>query len=287
MRYLLQSAGIVFALGYLGLISAWKNMPVQVEWGFCAVLLATLGIPHGAADHLVAEKLAHTQQKLFSLPKFLVKYLLVMGAYILLWYISPLISFSVFIAISVFHFGDLETTTDASRTHAGLLYYLQTLRSFVLGIGILGFILSQHAEEVTPIIQKFNLGVPLAVDALPIGFYIVCMLLGFQKEHTIYFMFTSITLWIGLYLPLLPAFMCYFAGCHSMYSLRVLATSLQCSLRKLVGKLVPFTVAAILMGITYVNLVSPEKWLAHSFIFLSILTLPHFFLMHQIIQKRD
>ncbi|WP_395784534.1 Brp/Blh family beta-carotene 15,15'-dioxygenase [Aquirufa sp.] len=286
MKYLLQSAGIVFSLGYLGLSSVWEDMPVQVEWGFCAVLLATLGIPHGAADHLVAEKLAHAQQQSFQLPMFLVKYLSVMAAYLLLWYISPLVSFGVFIAISVFHFGDLETTAVESRAQVGLPYYLQILRSFVLGVGILGFILSQHAQEVTPILQKFDLGITLDVETLPAGFYVVCMLLGFQKEHTVYFIYTGITLWIGIYLPLLPAFMCYFAGCHSMYSLRVLATSLQCSLWKLVGQLVPFTLAAISLGTIYLYLVSPQKWVAHAFIFLSILTLPHFFLMHKIIPKR-
>ncbi len=287
MKYLLQSAGIVFSLGFLGLSSVWKDMPVQVEWGFCAVLLATLGIPHGAADHLVAEKLAHAEQQSFHLPMFLAKYLSVMAAYLVLWYISPLVSFGVFIAISVFHFGDLETTADESRAQVGLPYYIQILRSFVLGVGILGFILSQHAQEVTPILQKFNLGITLDVQALPPAFYIVCMLLGFQKEHTVYFIYTGITLWIGLYLPLLPAFMCYFAGCHSMYSLRVLATSLQCNLWKLVGQLVPFTLAAISLGATYLYLVSPQKWVAHAFIFLSILTLPHFFLMHKIIPKRS
>jgi Brp/Blh family beta-carotene 15,15'-monooxygenase len=286
MKYLLQSAGIVFSLGYLGLSSVWEDMPVQVEWGFCAVLLATLGIPHGAADHLVAEKLAHAEQQSFHLPMFLVKYLSVMAAYLLLWYISPLVSFGVFIAISVFHFGDLETTAVESRAQVGLPYYLQILRSFVLGVGILGFILSQHAQEVTPILQKFDLGITLDVETLPAGFYVVCMLLGFQKEHTVYFIYTGITLWIGIYLPLLPAFLCYFAGCHSMYSLRVLATSLECGMWKLVGQLVPFTLAAISLGTIYLYLVSPQKWVAHAFIFLSILTLPHFFLMHKIIPKR-
>ena len=286
MKYLLQSAGIVFSLGFWGLGSVWKDMPVHVEWGFCAVLLATLGIPHGAADHLVAEKLAHAQHQSFHLPMFLVKYLSIMAAYLLLWYVSPLVSFGVFIAISVFHFGDLETTADESRAQMGLPYYLQILRSFVLGVGILGFILSQHAQEVTPILQKFDLGITLDVETLPAGFYVVCMLLGFQKEHTVYFIYTGITLWIGLYLPLLPAFMCYFAGCHSMYSLRVLATSLECGMWKLVGQLVPFTLAAISLGTTYLYLVSPQKWVAHAFIFLSILTLPHFFLMHKIIPKR-
>jgi Brp/Blh family beta-carotene 15,15'-monooxygenase len=197
-----------------------------------------------------------------------------------------LISFGVFIAISVFHFGDLETTADESRAQAGLPYYLQILRSCVLGIGILGFILAQHAQEVIPIIQKFDLGISLDVETLPIGFYIVCMLLGFQKEHTVYFIFTGITLWIGLYLPLLPAFMCYFAGCHSLYSLRVLMASLDVTWGQLYLKLLPFNILAILIGTGYVILVSPEKWLAFAFIFLSILTLPHFFLMHKIIPKK-
>ena len=287
MKYLFQSAGILFSLGYLGLSNVWKDMPVHVEWGFCAALLATFGIPHGAADHMVAEKLAHAQQKSFHLPMFLVKYLSVMAAYGILWYISPLVSFGVFIAISVFHFGDLETTSDESRAQAGLPYYLQILRSSVLGVGILGFILVQHSQEVTPILQKFDLGIPLNVETLPAGFYVVCMLLGFQKEHTVYFIYTGITLWIGLYLPLLPAFMCYFAGCHSMYSLRVLMATLEVTLGQLYLKLLPFTMLAILIGIVYVILVSPEKWLAFAFIFLSILTLPHFFLMHQIIPKRS
>lgn len=286
MTNLYRTFGVIIGLGYLLLTGLWKNMPVQVEWGFCIFLLATLGIPHGAADHLVANQLARTQNKAFNIYYFIFKYISVMIAYGVLWFYFPLISFIIFIGISVFHFGDLETTFISKKTSFDYIYYLQLFRSLILGMGILGFILSQHAEEVLKIVQNFNLGIQIPFDALPISFYIVCMLFGFQKEHTSYFINTGMTLLIGTFLPILPAFMIYFACCHSVYSLRVLSRSLEVNMKTLYIRLLPFTFLAFISGITYIMLISAEKWLAHSFIFLSILTLPHFFLMHKIIPKR-
>ena len=286
MNILYRSFGIWLSIGYLIMKSFWINMPIQVEWGFCLVLLGSLGIPHGAADHLVAGQLAVANKKSFSIYSFILKYVLVMLGYGILWHFFPLVSFIVFIGISVFHFGDLETTDTTKKSDSKVEYIVQLIRSLVLGIGILGFILSQHAMEVSIILQNFNLGITVPMNALPLGFYIFCMLLGFQKEHITYFIHTAITLVIGTFLPILPAFMCYFAGCHSVYSLRVLATSLKFSLGQLYVKLLPFTIVALLMGATYVNFVNQEKWLAHSFIFLSILTLPHFFLMHKISSQK-
>ena len=286
MINLYRTSGIWLSISYLILTSVWINMPIHVEWGICLLLLAGLGIPHGAADHLVAGELSKRTNKSFHIYSFILTYLVVMLAYGILWYFFPLVSFIIFIAISVFHFGDLETTYTVKSGDSGVSYVVQLVRSLALGIGILGFILSQHATEVSSILQNFNLGVNVPLDALPVGFYVLCMLAGFQKEHTTYFINTAITLLIGTYLPILPAFMCYFAGCHSVYSLRVLATSFRFSLGQLYVKLLPFTIAAFLMGIAYVLVLNPERWLAHAFIFLSILTLPHFFLMHQIVPKR-
>lgn len=279
-------SGILLSVGYWMMLSLWKTMPNQVEWGFCLLLLTLTGIPHGAADHLVAEKLAIQANKSFSLFAFMGKYLAVMMLYGIFWYISPFISFIIFIAISVFHFGDLETSYTKKSPQTGSPYFLSLLRSLVLGTGILGFILSQHALDVSNILQQFKLGIQVDFDGLPMGFYIICILLGYQKEHKIYFIHTAITLLIGNYLPILPAFMCYFAGCHAVYSLRVLSTSLAISMRALYLKLIPFTCLALGMGVIYVSFVHQEKWLAHAFMFLAILTLPHFFLMHRIAFKK-
>ena len=283
-----QYSGIMISVGYWMLMNLWKTMPIQVEWGFCLLLLAITGIPHGAADHLVAEKLAFRANKSFSLSIFIIKYLSVMLMYGIVWYFFPLLSFILFILISVFHFGDLETTFTTKSNLSGIRYLLEIIRSLILGAGILGFILSQHAVEVSNILQHFNLGVTIPVDTFSGGFYLFCILLGFQKEHQTYFIHTAVTLLIGTYLPILPAFMCYFAGCHAIYSLRVLSTSLAIPLASIYRSLLPFTGLAFLMGALYVCIVSQDKWIAHAFMFLSILTLPHFFLMHQIsVKKRE
>ncbi|MHA8092780.1 Brp/Blh family beta-carotene 15,15'-dioxygenase [Aquirufa regiilacus] len=286
MKMAFRYSGIFLSLGYLLVISLWKTMPVQVEWGFCLLLLATLGIPHGAADHLLAQKLASQANKTFGIFSFLGKYLLVMLLYGSLWYVSPLLSFLIFIAISVFHFGDLETSGKQNLHLSRIQYYLSLVRSMILGTGILGFILSQNAQEVSRILQNFDLGVVISFDALPVSFYILCILVGYQKDHKTYFIHTAITLLIGTYLPILPAFICYFAGCHAVYSLKVLSTSLEINLTTLYKRLIPFTCLALVMGTIYVGFVSEEKWLAHAFIYLSILTMPHFILMHQITIKK-
>lgn len=283
MKMAFHLSGIALSIAYLIGISLWKTMPVQVEWGFCLFLLATLGIPHGAADHLVAQKLAIQEKKSFRIFSFIIKYILVMFLYGCLWYISPLISFLIFIVISIFHFGDLETSSKRSNHLSPIQYYISIIRSMILGLGILGFILSQHAKDVSAILQKFDLGVVISIDTLPVGFYIVCILAGYQKDHKIYFIHTAATLFIGTFLPILPAFMCYFAGCHSVYSLKALSNTLEIPLASLYKRLIPFTCIALFMGTLYIGFVSEEKWLAHAFMFLSILTLPHFFLMHQII----
>lgn len=282
MKQLSHFSGIGLSFAYWILISLWNTMPIEMEWGFCVLLLASLGIPHGAADHLVAKQLSSGSGKPFNFFVFIVKYLSVMLIYAMLWYVSPLISFIIFIGISVFHFGDLETSVKSKTEVKGLKYSWEILISLMLGIGILGFILSVHAQEVQLILQSFDLGHSIPIDYLPPAFYLVCIFIGYQKTHASYFINTGITLLIGIYLPILPAFMCYFAGCHAVYSLRILARSMNLSLKKLYLQLLPFTFLAFALGIGYILIINPSKWLAHSFIFLSILTLPHFFLMHKI-----
>jgi len=102
------------------------------------------------------------------------------------------------------------------------------------------------------------------------------MLVGFQKEHTSYFINTLLTLIIGMYIPLIPAFMCYFGACHSMYSLRVLSNSLQMTFGQLYQKLIPLSLFAIILGIAYISFVDSEKWLAHAFIFYRFSPYPFF-----------
>lgn len=281
MKNLYASLGIISSLIYWVLALLIENNK-QLDLVYGACLLVLLGIPHGAVDHLVAQRLAENKKKSFSLLGFISSYLGIMLAYAICWQFFPNTSFLVFIAISIFHFGDLEITSKPTEAQSNGQYWIQILRSCLLGLGILGFILFSHPKEVNAILMNLPKGFAYQLVEFPSYFFLGLMLLGFQKEHTKYFINTAITLWIGSYLPLIPAFMCYFGACHSTYSLRVLSESLPLAFGKLYLKLIPFTLLALVMGLAYLFFVSQEKWLAHSFVFLSILTLPHFFLMHQI-----
>ncbi len=279
-----STAGIFLSLLYI-LISWLLPSFIHLDLVFGGILLVFMGIPHGAVDHLVAKRLKESRNEPFQLMNFLGKYLGVMLLYGIVWQYLPNLSFILFLGISVFHFGDLEHTSELKHKPTVSIYAWQIGRSVILGTGILGYILTSHGTEVNEILGKLPIDSTLRLGTLSSTYFLGMIVLGFQKEHTYYFVNTLLTLLLGSYIPLIPAFMCYFGACHAAYSLRVLSTSLHMPFAHLYAKLLPLTVVAIIMGVCYISWVSSEKWLAHAFIFLSILTLPHFFLMHQIAHK--
>jgi Brp/Blh family beta-carotene 15,15'-monooxygenase len=284
MKNLYSSLGVFASLFYL-VVSFFLVENKLFDYIFAGLMLVLLGIPHGAVDHLVAERLAKQKNESFTLAPFIMKYLGIMFAYGVCWQFFPQLSFILFIGISIFHFGDIESTKTYSPIQSTGKYILQIVRSSLLGLGILGFILTSHREEVNAILVNLPMGSSYRLGTISTYYFLGMMLLGFQKEHASYFINTLVTLLMGKYIPLIPAFVCYFGACHAMYSLRILSDSLQMTFGQLYLKLLPLTLVAIILGIAYVSLVNSEKWLAHAFIFLSILTLPHFFLMHQIAHK--
>lgn len=69
-----------------------------------ALLIALLGLPHGALDPVVAYR-AGLWQRPLGLLAFLCVYLVLCGAMLALWWRFPLIGFLVFFIISALHFG--------------------------------------------------------------------------------------------------------------------------------------------------------------------------------------
>lgn len=284
MTRLYASGGIVASMLYMLLSFILVDLK-HLDLLFGALMLILLGIPHGAVDHLVAQKIAEQKKEKFKLALFIIKYLGIMLVYGVCWHFFPELSFILFIGISIFHFGDIESTATYSPITTNGEYILQIVRSSLLGLGILGFILTSHREEVNAVLAHLPMGSTYRLGNISTYYFLGMMLLGFQKEHTSYFINTLLTLIMGMYIPLIPAFMCYFGACHATYSLRVLSESLQMTFGQLYQKLLPLSLVAIILGIGYISFVDSEKWLAHAFIFLSILTLPHFFLMHQIAHR--
>jgi Brp/Blh family beta-carotene 15,15'-monooxygenase len=268
---------LLYLLSYL-VVGPWDT---SVDYVVAGILLFTTGIPHGAGDHLIAQKIASREKLTFHLKPFILYYVGIMLAYAVLWYITPLISFIIFIVISVFHFGDMEDLAEIEPKKN----YVNLARTIFLGVGILSFILFSHWGEVVEIVTRMEVSIPPKLPGTFLYLSLVFLLLGFQKKNATHFINTFITLIIGYFLPLIPAFICYFSCCHAVYSFIGMKNHLELNFFELYKKLVPFSLGALFLGSIYMILVSKDLQIYPVFIFLSLLTLPHFLLMHKLIKR--
>ena len=266
----------LYALAYLT-IGPWEK---SIDLSIAGLLLISTGIPHGAGDHLIAKKIAARHNKSFHLTAFISSYLGVMAGYALVWYLQPTLAFLIFIGISVFHFGDMEDLEKINPKDK----WQGNLRTIFLGTGILSLILISHWNEVAEIVSQMK--VPISSKIPTYLFYIsfIFLILGFQKKNFNHFLNTLLTLIAGFYVPLIPAFIFYFSCCHAVYSLTGMMEHLQMTITELYKNLLPFTLGAIILGIIYTIFVSKDIQLYPIFMFLSLLTLPHFILMHRLIK---
>jgi Brp/Blh family beta-carotene 15,15'-monooxygenase len=273
--------GAIFTLLYLLCYLVVGPWDASVDYVLAGVLLFTTGIPHGAGDHLIAQKIASRENLTFHIKPFILIYVGIMLAYAALWYITPLISFIIFIAISVFHFGDMEDLDEIEPKKT----YISIARTVFLGSGILSFILFSHWPEAVEIISKMQVDIPATIPDSFLFVSIILLALGFQKKNFPAFINTFLTLIIGYFLPLIPAFICYFSCCHAIYSFKGMKKRLELTFLELYKKLIPFSVMALFIGIGYIFLIAKDLQLFPIFIFLSLLTLPHFLLMHKLIKR--
>ena len=273
--------GAIITTLYLGaslLLGPWSS---TIDLYICGLLLFLIGIPHGAGDHLIAKKIADRLHLSFHLKPFIIYYVGIMAAYAVLWYISPLIAFVIFIGISVFHFGDMEDLAAVQPKET----LLNLARTISLGSGILFFILFSHWSEVIIIVNQMQVKLPLNLPTFALPFSVFLLILGFQKKNYPTFINTFLALVIGNFLPLIPAFICYFSCCHAIYSFIGLKNHLETSFLNLYKKLFPFSLGASFLCFAYMFLTSNTLQVYPIFIFLSLLTLPHFLLMHKLIKR--
>lgn len=91
-------------------------------------LVILLGIPHGATDYLLNEYAQAERGLGTSRGRFILKYLLFIAGYGMLWVLSPVFSLIVFLLISAYHFGETHwqgySITTGTNSYAKLIYLL-------------------------------------------------------------------------------------------------------------------------------------------------------------------
>ncbi|EIM77816.1 beta-carotene 15,15'-monooxygenase, brp/blh family protein [Nitritalea halalkaliphila LW7] len=249
-----------------------------------ALVMVTVGIPHGAVDHLLASSTTASPWK------FYLRYLGIMAAYTLLWVLAPLLALFLFLFVSAYHFGQMHLETQAQ----GLV---QKITYSSIGFGFLGLIVFGDWQASAALLSSFFTLPDLFPYRNWIGVGSMLLLIPlyahYPKNPRIWLAISAlaISLWV---LPLYLSFALYFGFWHSLPSLKIEYIGLKAKgnvgdYTNFIRNLLPFSLLSLLgIGILLVagmRYLEPNQLMLLFFILVSLITAPHVLVMDTYIEK--
>ena len=274
--------------------------PHNVQFLIFFVGIILLGVPHGAADLLVASK--NEQNNTFSKIKFFAIYLGRLLLFSLILWFFPVIGNIIFILIASYHFGETDLHKFKTDTVLGKLFVTS------YGLLILSVILINHFEDVRPIFEMFKSGEKnidlinwidanrkLIMSCSGILFF-TSTFVYFLKNNNVEdkdkgdFLVQFVCLLVLLFsMPMVLGFSFYFILWHSVLSLRNIVTYLRLGnankISTIVKQISLFSLLAMagigIFGYSAFMYMSNNNAMAgYIFLGLAVLTAPHMEVMH-------
>ena len=259
------------------------------------ILLASvivIGIPHGAIDHIMAEKVYGLDNTWKGTAQFYGGYLGLMFVVGMLWLLEPVIGMLFFFAISIYHFGQADMEDFVTPGSSGIPWYV------VRGSLVLGLILFSDTSVSYPIMaQALSMDPQTLAGALPAGpgalivlsalyalLFSSAVLTGKVVNWARLLADSTLILILFLTAGPLVGFAVYFALWHSAGHIVEMQQFLRekrrpMSLKSFYKAAAPFTLIslfglAVLAGINHAFGLE-DQFIALMFILISVLTLPH------------
>jgi beta-carotene 15,15'-dioxygenase len=271
----------------------------QYEFALFFAGIILLGIPHGAADLLVAKQNAYCERKPFLGSVFFINYLGRLLLFALLIWQLPWVGILLFVLFAAYHFGETDLYFFSTNTVKGKLFV------FSYGWVILSVILLNNYGEVLELLRLYDNSAHSSDILKWIGLFRYQLL-----SFSVFFFFISTFLFFNgknyhedlkghfliqllaivvilFYLPLLQGFTFYFVIWHSLLSLRNIVRYLRLSdqykytqiLRQIVLYSVLAIVGMVLFGIAGYLWSGANAIVIGLLIGLAVLTAPHMQIM--------
>lgn len=284
------------------------NISPEIQFFCFAIGILILGIPHGAADLLVATQNANYSEKKFSLIRFFLNYIGRLTLFAFTLWFFPLFGNILFIFLAAYHFGETDLHQFKTDTLIGKLLVMS------YGLVILSVIIMPNFDEVRPILMLFEAGftnitfiswldfhrteivlssLALLLSSSFLYFYYVDSNIDFRQTSFLLFQFCLILL-VLYNLPMLLGFTYYFVIWHSIWSLNNITTYLKTDSKKYTSQLVFkqitfYSILAIggiiIFGAAGFMFINHTAIMAYSFLGLAVLTAPHLQVMHDMYYK--
>jgi len=280
----------VLGLGIALLFILIPNLPIAVQFSVFGVILVLVGIPHGGIDHLIHNPEIRPK----GLIHFIIRYLLLMSAYGLLWWLLPVAALIAFLGMSAYHFGQSHFLEQGQlQPKEGLLYLLKG--SFFLSVILFGD-WEMTQEILSPIL---TISIPETYRLLSMGLLMACSLLAHGWKNRSLNLGDALDYLILVpilyFSPLLISFAVYFGFWHSLPSMLAEYKYLSQlpsfnSPLKFGKQLLPFS-GISLVGITAILFVGLE-FLESSqlyllfFVMISLISLPHILYMDTFLKEK-
>ena len=280
----------VLGLGIALLFILIPNLPIAVQFSVFGVILVLVGIPHGGIDHLIHNPEIRPK----GLIHFIIRYLLLMSAYGLLWWLLPVAALIAFLGMSAYHFGQSHFLEQGQlQPKEGLLYLLKG--SFFLSVILFGD-WEMTQEILSPIL---TVSIPETYRMLSMGLLMACSLLAHGWKNRSLNLGDALDYLILVpilyFSPLLISFAVYFGFWHSLPSMLAEYKYLSQlpsfnSPLKFGKQLLPFS-GISLVGITAILFVGLE-FLESSqlyllfFVMISLISLPHILYMDTFLKEK-
>jgi lycopene beta-cyclase len=238
-------------------------------WAILGAGFFTIGMAHGAVDHLAKKNIKGSLQFLKYMVDYIAKALL-LG---LLWIILPDLALLTFIAYSAWHFGQADFKEWQLK---------QGFPSFLWGLAILFIILLCHFDETAEVLMHIpglqiapilkNLKGDFALYAASLVTICGCLMALFNRSKLM--ALTVCYMLISAWLPLPVSFGIYFVLQHSFHGWAHLKKAYKLNSYQLWKKALPFSIAGGLIIILFL-LFNPEAYWGVFFIILSCISIPH------------
>ena len=287
----------------MALVNALQPIAFSSQLVVCLGLIALIGIPHGAIDHIIYSE----GRKKTSIPIFIGMYLVTILGYSICWYFLPVLSLCFFLILSAYHFGQSQFSDVTSSWK-----WIDRILYFAWGVAVLSaLIVFNHNEiiEISALSEDMQVMMPLFDWDLHFilclcGFGITLAILSFHLHQNIIesHRFFKEIYFLGLILlafyifPFLIGFTMYFVILHSLevmdheYSF-LKKKGVVKSIADFVKLIVPLSLAsyagmAILIYLVVLGIFDISYPLL-SFVIISLITLPHSFVMDDFYQRRN
>ena len=265
---------------------------------FCLFLILSLGISHGALDHLKGAKLLKIYNYRSTL-LFYVSYIFVGLSVIIFWLIFPKLILILFLIVASYHFGKEDSEFINSSANFEFIYFLK-------GCVIIAAPLIFHKSETLAIFEYLNFEIS---QSFLVNNYFLCLILilvfianilislsqNFETKSLLLMDYISILI-LNYFLNPLLAFTIYFCFLHSARHSFKLSNELNNKsliegFKKFTLKAIPLTILTAILFVISLIILKNYYVLDNAvskiiFIGLASLTFPHI-LLEYLLEKNE